>query len=213
MDFYEKTLQELEELLKEERYREAEKIFEEELSMAYIPRDFEEKLLELKKKLPVRQESTDLSEDKIREYLFDRPEKQLLAVSLLDKKNLRDLLPLCEEFLSSEKGYLNAKVLLVDSLIRQEIGEEVKMTDETAEYIFIPKYLLLPEESDGFLSGMAYLEKAFLKEPSKLYMARDLLYKEVMLKLPVNLEKEEGDYLGKKIEEYIKKAFEEGERE
>ena len=212
MEYYEETLLNIEKLLEEGREEEVRRIIEEELSQVYVPRDFEEKLHDVLKKLPPKERiREELSEEKIAEYLKSSPDHQLLAVSVLDKKNLRDHLKLCEDFLTSENGHLHAKVLLVDSLIRQEIGEEIRMSDETAEYAFIPKYLLPPEESDGFLYGIRKLEEAFLKEPSMFLMARDLLYKETILKLPVNLDKEEGEVLAEDIEKFIRNAFNEGE--
>ena len=118
-----------------------------------------------------------------------------MAVSILDKKNLREYVDICNDYLSHE-GFKNAKALLLDSLIRQELSDTIYYNDEGMEYEFIPKYQLPIEESDGFLAGNKYLEEYYLKDPSKLKMAKSLLYKELML------------YVAKDICEYIEEAFE-----
>ena len=62
------------------------------------------------------------------------------------------------------------------------------------------KYLLVN-------STNKYLEEYYLKDPSKLKMAKSLLYKELMLTLPITLEESEGLYVAKDICEYIEEAF------
>ena len=118
----------------------------------------------------------------------------------------QEFIGLCNEYLCSD-GYINAKVLLVDTLIRQEICEEIKMTDEGMEYEFIPKYQLPAAESDAYISGSRYLNETFMKEPSKLRIALDLLYKELMLSLPVNMDEDEGIALSRDIVAYVNRAF------
>ena len=82
------------------------------------------------------------------------------------------------------------------------------MENEGMEYEFIPKYLLPVEESDGFLSGSRYINEVYMKEPSKIRIALDLLYKEAILSLPLNLDEEEGIIAAERIVEYVDKAFE-----
>ena len=207
MDYYTGLLEEIGELIKEGKEKTAKEKILAELSLPYVPRDAEKRLQEILESLPAEEISHEIPDAKVEEYLFRGPEYQLIAVDLLSKRNLRNELPLCEKFLTWEKGNLYAKVYLADALIRQEIGEEIHMSDETAEYAFIPKYVMVPEESPGFLEGMKVLEDRYLKEPGKLLMGRDLLFKETMLKLPLNLDEEEGEYLAKDIIRYIEDAF------
>ncbi len=208
MDYYTGLLEEIRELIKEGKDGAAREKILAELSLPYVPRDAEKELEELLSSLPVEEKNREIPDSKIAEYLFQDPQHQLIAVDLLSRKNLREELELCGRFLTYDKGNLYAKVFLADALIRQEIGEEIRMSDDTAEYVFIPKYVMIPEESPGFLEGMRVLEDRYLKEPGKLIMARDLLFKETMLKLPLNLEEEEGEYLAQDIIRYIEHAFE-----
>ncbi len=206
MNYYDETLEKIEKLLKEEKEDEALIIIDDELRQAYIPKDFEEKLLEYKNRFHKSVDKKTLSDDEIVEYLNDSKEKQLIGVSLLDKKNLREYVDICNDYLSGD-GFINAKVLLIDSLIRQEIGDDITFNNNGLEFNFIPKYQLPIEETDGYLSGNKYLERYYLKDPSKLKMAKSLLYKELMLNLPINLEGSEGEIIAKDICEYIEEAF------
>ncbi len=205
MNYYEKTLIDIKELIEKGNKEEAIRIIEEELKAPYLPKDFNDEILKIYNENKVSK-SFSLSDDDLAIYLKDSKEKQLIAVSVLNKKNLRDYLDLCNEYLCSD-GFINAKVLLVDSLIRQEINEEIKMENNGIEYNFIPKYILLVEESDGFIEGSKMLNEHFLKEPSKASLAIDLLYKELMLSLPINISEEECPILVNNIIGYIEKAF------
>ena len=206
MNYYDETLEKIEKLLNENKEDEALLIINDELRQAYIPKGFEEKMLKYKDSFQKELVKKSLSDDEIIEYLKGPKEKQLIAVSLLDKKNLRDYVDVCNAYLSGD-GFINAKVLLIDSLIRQEIGDDITFNNNGLEFNFIPKYQLPIEESDGYSSGNKYLEDYYMKDPSKLKMAKSLLYKELMLNLPINLEESEGVIIAKDICEYIEEAF------
>lgn len=211
MNYYEDLLKKIEDLIQNKKEDEARKLILEELNAPYVPRDILNKLESFLDEIGYDKEKNyELSDEDLNKYLNGTLEQQLIAVSVLDKKNLRQYINECEHFLCSD-GFINAKVLLVDSLIKQEIDEEIKMIDETAEYSFIPKYIIPVEESYAFLSGKKVLEDIFLKDPSKFKIAKDLLYKELMMKLPLNLESDEGIIIALDIIKYVYKAF--GEEE
>ena len=207
MNYYEETLLKIKEKIDKNELQEAIKLIENELDAPYLPKDFEEEIKRIYGEIRPANSAFSISEDDIGSFLRDSKEKQLLAVDWLNKQNLRNYIYLCNEYLTSD-AYINAKVLLVDSLIRQEIGEEIRMENEGMEYEFIPKYLLPVEESDGFLSGSRYINEVYMKEPSKIRIALDLLYKEAILSLPLNLDEEEGIIAAERIVEYVDKAFE-----
>ena len=206
MNYYDETLEKIEILLKEDKEKEVLDLINDELKQTYIPSDFENKLYEYLDKIKPQNVVKSISDDEIEEFLYSTNEKQLLAVDALNKRNLRDYIDICNKYLCSN-GFLNAKVLLVDSLIRQEINEDIKMNNKGIEYEFIPKFLLTIEESDGFISGNKYLNDYYLKEPSKLELAKNLLYKEMILLLPINQDENEGLIIAKKITKYIDDAF------
>lgn len=205
MNYYDEILEKIDKLISENKNEEALLLVNDELKQAYIPKEFNEKLLDYAKQLKPNKRK-ELSDEEIVEYLFDSNEKQLFAVTYLDKKNLRDYLDICSEYLCSN-GFANAKALLVDSLVRQEINEEIKMNNKGLEITFIPKYVWPIEISEGFESGLKYLSDYYMKEPSKFEIAKSLLYKEAMLELPINLEKSEGIIKAMNIIKYVDDAF------
>ena len=206
MNYYDETLEKIENLLKEDKEKEVLDIINDELKQTYIPKDFENKLYEYLDKIKPQNIVKSISDEEIEEFLYSTNEKQLLAVDALNKRNLRDYIDICNKYLCSD-GFINAKVLLVDSLIRQEINEDIKMNNKGIEYEFIPKFLLTIEESDGFISGNKYLNEYYLKEPSKLDLAKNLLYKELILLLPINQDESEGLIIAQNITKYIDDAF------
>ena len=133
-------------------------------------------------------------------------EKQLIAVEVLNHKNLRDYINLCNEYLTND-GFINAKVLLIESLIKQDISDEISFNNEGLEYTFIPRYIMLPEESDGYKAAINSLNELFMKEPSKLEIAKSLVYKECIMALPINLDETEGHELASNVYKYVLKAF------
>ena len=205
MNYYDDILNKINELIKNNDINKALSIVEEELRAPYLPKDFNEKLLSIYDNFH-KNNTFIMNDEMIEDFLYSTNEKQLIAVDQLNKKNLREYIGLCNEYLTS-KGFINAKVLLVDSLIRQEIGEEIKMDKDGLLFEFIPKYQLPIEESDGYLSGKKYLNDYYLKEPSKAKIALDLLYKEMIMNLPINMNEEEGIEIAIKIIDYINCAF------
>ncbi len=212
MSYYDELFLKIDDLLKNKDQKKALDLIEEELKLPYIPKDIEVKLREYYNDLFLKDSfSHELSDEEIEDYLFKDEMHQLIAVNTLADKNLRNYLEIAEHYLCSE-AFVNAKVLLVESLIRQEISTEIRMSEKGMEYCFIPKYLLLPEESDGFIEALKIIEDYYLKEPSKIIFSKELLYKECLLALPISYTIEESTKLAHNIIEYIEKCFD-GEEE
>ena len=211
MNYYDELLGKLDELMNNKNYKEAEKLIDDELSMAYVPKDIETRLKEYKGEVKVYTfRSSSLTDEQIEEFLYQDGEHQLRAVTELDKRNLRDLINLCEDYLMSD-GFINAKVLLIDSLIRQQINHRFIYLNGKDRYEFNPADVTKADEAEGYISALKCLEEYYLKEPSKLLLAQQLLNKEALLALPFNLSHEDGLKIAEKIENYIDEAFRAGE--
>ena len=206
MNYYDQILKEIENLIVSKNYDEALDKINEELKAPYIPADVENKLLDFKSLIPIKNTRESIDDDKIIELLKGDNNSQLYGVSALNEKNLRNYLDIIEEYLCGD-GFINAKVLLIDSLIRQEINEYVKMKDNGLEYEFIPKYVMPVEISDGFVGTLDKLNNYYMKEPSKLLLAKDLLYKECILRLPINVDENDIDELFNKVTNFIDESF------
>ncbi|MBR4469903.1 MAG: DUF3196 family protein [Erysipelotrichaceae bacterium] len=208
MNYYEETKEKIIDLIEKEEYEEAKRLIKNELELSYVPRDFEEDLIELLNQIDQKTfRVKSLSEEEIEEYLKKDENHQLLAVDALDKRNLRDEIYLCQDYLGG-KGFKNAKALLIDSLIRQQIDHVFILKDEDQEIQFNPSKLVPLEESDVYKECNKSLEERFLKEPSMLVLGKQLLYKEMILSLPLLPDKAESEQIAERIEDYIRKAFE-----
>ena len=207
MNYYDEILLQLQDLLAEKDYEKALRIIDNELELAYVPRDFEEKLLEyrqeIRKQMPSKRE---LSSEEIEAFLHGDEDHQLIAVDALHKLNLRQYLFLIRDYLKSD-GFINAKVLLIDSLIEQGIEGFFEVNRDGKIITFEPQKMPRCYESEAYLDAQELLNEYYLKEPSKLLLAKQLLYKEVLSALPHVPLKEEGASMASRIEKYIDDAF------
>lgn len=207
MNYYDELIDNLNQLINDHDYEKAKAILLNELDLAYVPRDIEEKLYEYLSIIKsVTNSLKSLSDEEIVDYLYKDNNHQLLAIEELNKRNIRDYLDICFKYLKSN-GFKNAKVLLIDSLIRQEIDYEFEFVDDNKSINFNPKHLKVIELTDGFISCNKMLNDTYMKEPSKLQIGMELLYKECLLYLPKQANNAEGEILVSKIINYIDKAF------
>lgn len=184
-------------------------LIEEELRMPYIPLDFEKKLSALKKECEADRKLTNkqLSEEELEAYLKADSYRQLIAVNQLNEQNLRANLALVEQFLLRPDGNNNAKALLINSLISQEIQTEVKLFKDGLVYSFIPRYIEPIEYSDGYEAAMTLFTQVFVQNPALKKMAEELLINECFLYLPLSYDENEGILLADKIILYVYDCF------
>lgn len=206
MSYYDDLLNTIDALIANRNILEAKSLVLNELKMPYIPSDIETKLNAYLKDFPKEDMSHHISIEEIVSYLKEDEEKQLIAVNELSRLNLRDYLDIVSEYLNSD-GIINAKVLLIDSLISQDISNELNMVNKGVEYKFIPKYIVPVEISKGYVKAIKLVSDEYMKEPSKLKLAKDLIYKECILALPLSFEEDEAQNLANKAIEYINKCF------
>ena len=207
MNYYDETLIKIRNLIDQKEFDEAKRLISNELEMAYIPKDFEN---ELRGMIDEINDSTISSAmmgiEQIESYLQMDEQHQLLAVDALNKMNLRDHIGLCERYLSSD-AFINGKVLLIDSLIAQQIDHGFIFQKDQTEYSFNPARCIRAEDSDTFKKCSHLLEERFMKEPSMLIMAKQLLFKELMFSLPFLPDVKNAETISEKIIAYILDAF------
>ncbi len=204
MNYYDEMIEEIRNDIDKKKYEEAERLIRNELSISYVPKDIEKQLKGLLEQIHIEDPPAlkTLSDEQIAASLKKDEIHRLMAVDELNRKNLRDHLDLVQSYLLGD-GYLNGKVLLIDSLIRQEVNCEFIYNGQT----FNPSKAILPEKSEGFLSALKVIRERFMKEPSMMRMGEQLLYKEVLMALPEALSHDEGLMVADKIINYILKAF------
>jgi hypothetical protein len=208
MDYYTEILNDLEKLLADEQYDDALFMIRSELRMPYVPPHFREKLEEMEKRIPRNDEHTVKvpDEDKIRELLKGDAESQMYAVYSLTNQNLRKHKVLIDDVFSSDV-LPQAKDILIYALIEQEISEEFTLNKNGLEYRFVPRYCLLPEESDGYQEAVKQLKEIYLHEPSLYQFAIDLLQEKCFSHLPLSYEAEESGQLVEAITGELAKMF------
>ncbi len=207
MNYYDELLDQIQQLMMKEEYEDAKRLILNELDLPYVPRDIEKKLHELLDAVSSFLDyPRELNEFQIREYLFKDEEHQLLAVNQLDRYNLRDHLELIEKYLLSD-GSLSGKALLIDSLIRQQVDHVFFYHSQSRDLTFCPKNMTEITVNSCFQYCLMALREDLMKEPSKLKIAEQLLYKQFMFHLPESYELSEGSFIVSKIEDYIEEAF------
>ena len=203
MNYYDELINNIDTLINNKDYEQAKSIILNELNLPYIPSEIEQKLnnyLSQIKQATFALKS--LTDEDISAYLKASYEKQLIACDELGKRNLRDYIDVCNNYLKSN-GFKNAKALLIDSLIRQEINYAFEYVNDSSLLTFNPSKLKVIEETDGFINAKTKLEENYMKDPSKVQMGLELLYKEALLSLPAEISED----VAENIIVYIDEAF------
>lgn len=204
MNYYDELLQSIDSILAEKDYEKAKVLILNELNLPYVPRDIEDKLNNYLYQIKdATYAPKSLTEEDIIGYLNADCEKQLIGVDELGKKNLRDYIDVVSDFLKGDK-YVNAKALLIDSLIRQEINYDFEYVNNGSLIKFNPSKLKIVEETDEFKNASDILSDYYLKNPSKLQIGLELIYKECLLALPNKIDSK---VVANKIIKYIDDAF------
>lgn len=212
--YYEDILNKVENQIEHAMFSDAYKILEEELSMPYIPKEYEEKLIAYYNQCrsEVKQSMTrQFSEEDIHELLSGSLDEQFLAIEQLKKSNIRNHLEDIQLYLNTKPHYL-VRSFLMEALMEQNITDEFTTEIDGLEITFTPCYIESPMESDGVQKAVAYLRDWFENEnPTFTMMCVDSLVKEAYLKLPFNIEEEDALDLAVAICVYVFEANEEYE--
>ena len=201
-NYYTQVLEEIEEALKENPLLAYAKCVE-ELKMPYIPMDIEEKLKEYYKEasalINLDKGVKSLTIQQIQKDLKASEEQQIRAISQLLTMNLRDHMPMIEDYLV--KGTSDVGMgLLIDGLIEQEINEELVCEKDGLRYEFNPRYSEPPYETDGYKYANKYLIDWFESDEPSLYeLMHQLLIKTVYCYLPLTYEEEDAGMLALSI--------------
>ena len=213
VNFELEVIQKVEALISANSYKEALELVNSELAMPYVEKSFKETLLAFKEKIVTEsmlvEQDTEktLSPTKVKEFLYSDENAQL-AVLHLSKSNIRSYINLVQEYLLSDKRDRYICSLLISVCIEQQVLDELTYMDGNVEIKFIPHYLELPHETDGFKKVEELFEKWFgNNEVSLVHMCNDVLQLEGSLRLPQSIEEAESLYIGLSIVKYVFKAW------
>ena len=202
-NYYEACMKEIRCLLDVKRLTEAEQKIKEELSMPYIPKEFEEKLKCFEKELLAQQIEKKLSEDEIEAY-FDMDEMhQLIAVKALSESNMRRYPDLIQQGFDKAKSVF-VKISLMEACIDQQLNEEFRVEKDGLDIYFVPCSCVHPTMSDGLEKCLEYLRQWLENDdPSLLKLCVESAVKETYLHLPFEIDEEESEAMAYEIVMYV----------
>lgn len=205
--YYEDILKKAENLKQNQEYEACLKILEEELSMPYIPKEYEDRLVanynECRSVVMQDRKQRVYDEDDIAILLKGSLDEAFLAIEQLKKSNIRNHLTEIQEYLKEAPHYL-VRSFLMEAMMEQNITDEITVDIDGLEVRFTPCYIEPPMESDGVVAAISFLRDWFENEdPTFLMMCVESLVREAYLKLPFNVEEDEALDLAVAITCYV----------
>lgn len=190
--YYDVVAQYLNTLKELEEYDEAIDILVEELSMPYIPYQYEslfnavyDEILLLKQEMNYQLEAKNqiFSIEEIALLLDkDNCNDDLLYMALdqLQQLNVRLIIPSIQTFLMNPNKHSFAKSLIIESLIEQQVDEELEVYKLGVVYDFNPSYLPLVLEQSAYV-GIYHLLEENLENDNPSLLTQCLDYLEFVL--------------------------------
>ncbi len=207
--YYDTLIKQCETLIERQDHKEALALLEEELSMPYIPKQVEDKIIalynECRSVLRLSQQTAKVCD--IEELLKGSLDEQFQAVEQLRSSNIRNHLHVVQEaFDTNENDWI--KAFLIEALCEQNVSETFTLQREGLEYTFIPSALTLPRENEAVCQCVEQLREWFENEnPSFLSLCVETLMQEAYLRLPMDIDETECVPLSLAVVEYVFYAY------
>lgn len=214
-NYYESIIAEMRECMAKGEYEQAQYLLKKELSMPYIPEDVEKQFHDIQKDIRYgiseKKQRREFSLDAILEGLHKDELSQLNSVNALAQRNLRELVPEIQEYLTGNP-FPEAACFLIDAVARQELEEEFVYNRDGVEYTFWGDSVTPAAESEGYHEALSYLyEWLGIKYPSVYEMARKMLAHEVYMFLPLSYGEGEGKPLALQVSDQICDMLDDGD--
>lgn len=212
--FYDIMIIYLHSLINIDEKEKALKLVKEELSMPYIPMNYEDKFIEIYKEIAyIEKEGKEynLSREKIEEILCLEEDKNLIILAIVElcKLNIRDFYDCINEFFKRDVKNIY-KVMLIDALRGQGVDKQFIINNHNQEYKVIPTYSENVLESKDYIYIRKLLEdKIGNKEVSICSMALENLMLYLSDIYPSCLEEEDYSCLACALHYYVSKMYDE----
>ena len=212
--FYDIMIIYLHSLINTNQKEKALKLVKEELSMPYIPMNFENEFIEIYKEVAyIEKEGKEynLSRDKIEEILCVEEDKNLIILAIVElcKLNIRDFYDCISEFFKRNVKNIY-KVMLIDALRGQGVNKEFIVKNNNKEYKVMPSYSENVLESKDYIYIRKLLED---KIDSKELTISSMVLENLMLYLsdiyPLSLDEEEYPSVACALHFYVSKMYDE----
>lgn len=210
-NYYETLIKELECNIANKEYKQAYTKLEEELSLPYVPKEYEERLVAMYTQCyhELNQDvmQKKYSEEDIASLLKGTLEEAFSAVTLLKESNIRRHLDEINEYLSKNPHYL-IRSLLVEALYEQDIHEEINLDYEGMDVTFIPSYVEMPQQQESLIEAVKMVHEFYENEnPTFLTQCVECMMKEAYFRLPFPLGEDEVKPFVYAILEYVYRAY------
>lgn len=208
--YYEEILKEIEKLYQKKDFQEIYTILKDELSMPYIPKEYEDKMVSLfnecRCELELNKVQRNYQEEDIDHLLSGSLDEQFMSIDLIKKSNIRNHLDVIEAYLKTECHSL-VRAYLIEALMEQNVTSELALNYEGMDVTFTPCYVENPMDCDGVQIAVQYLREWFENDnPSYLMMCMETLVKEAYLRLPFSIDEDEGELLAYAVAQYVLEA-------
>ncbi len=208
-NYYEEILNKIRNHMAEKNYQVALHLLEDELAVAYIPKDIEPILVALHDECrsELRQiASRRYEEEDIETLLTGSLDEQFMAVELLKNSNLRQHLDEVEHYLNDDPNDL-VRSLLINAMMEQNVAEAMHTMIDGMEITFLPCYIEPVMQAEGArIAAEALYDWFESDDPTFLKMCLNCLIQECYLHLPFNIAADEGIPLALSIVYYVKCA-------
>lgn len=192
MNYYQQLKEKLNNLLENNQYIEALAIVNEELSMPYIPLEFEDFLHNIKKECSIalnHDANHYLSANKIGEYLFSKNNDQLAkAIQALSEVNVRQYLELIQDALNSTSITDMTKVELIHILKQQQVNGLFSLTKNGRVFNFNTEdvYDLL-NHCSSLITLNDLIDHVFDDNPSLAMLAKTMAFDMLVGLFPIQV--------------------------
>ncbi len=209
--YYDTIIEQCRSLMAQGHHAQAQALLEEELSMPYIPKPFEETIIALYNECrsTLRLHGGVVREvHDVEELLKGSVEEQLQAVEQLRSSNIRNHLPAVREAMKQgSSAWVNA--FLIEALCEQNVSEEFTLERDGLSFTFVPCALTLPAQNDALHRCVDKLRSWFESEnPSFLSQCVEALMQEAYLRLPMDIDETECIPLAIAVVRYVYEAYE-----
>ena len=143
----------------------------------YISMEVEDFLNELKEELSKLKNtsSKDYDEIRIRKMIFSsNDEARASALGYLSKQNIRNYIPLIQDFLLSDIAY-KYKTLALFILVEQRVSIDIKVAKNGRIFTYNPSNLSLPFDDDNYLNCRKSIELLSSNRPDITKLSIELL--------------------------------------
>lgn len=207
MDYYDRLLEDVKALIKDEKFIEARQLLDVELNMPYVPLQYEQEYQSLftycNQQLAGKAKSKTYDQEDIEALLFGSVDQASVACEILATSNVRQHLEMIEKYLSDKPNVL-IRTLLIEILIDQNVHEEIKLDYDGLHVEFIAAYVEPIAERESTEEMVKILSDDFENDNPTFYkMCIDCLVKELYFRLPFSVEEEECRYLTTAISAYV----------